>query len=38
MYATLMAAAVSKKTVGLGVVGCDVALGYPKIYRVDVLL
>jgi hypothetical protein len=37
MYATLMAAAVSKKTVSLGVVGCDVASGYPKIYRVDVL-
>lgn len=37
MYATLMAAAVSKKTVGLGVVACDVASGYPKVYRFYVL-
>ena len=36
MYATIMAAAVSNKTAGFGVVGCDIPTGYPKMYRVDV--
>ncbi|MCJ8270481.1 MAG: hypothetical protein MJK04_13885 [Psychrosphaera sp.] len=36
MYATIMAAAVTNKTVSFGAVGCD-ASGYPNMYRVDVL-